>query len=264
MTRNPLFHSLLAVACVPLLLSSTVARAAEVDSALNGMWSDPPPMPEDFFCYFYCTEAGIAYLGKLLDDPANDSRPFAELNEQAGAYQLREVVPPHLTDVGRKDFPRDPADDPSFLRCEPYTLTRQIFAPHQLEIRTYDDRVEMHYGEWDARRIVHLDNRKPSPGSTPMGFSVGRFDGDSLIVTTTNVSAGLAVWRGDHSDRLEIVEVYRRSGDRLLLTATIVDPVTLERPLELRKVWGWAPDEEIFPYENCEVPTEFSREGADR
>jgi hypothetical protein len=37
------------------------------------------------------------------------------------------------------------------------------------------------------------------------------------------------------------------------------DPWGLTEPLRLKKVWSWAPDQEIFPYENCEPPTEFTR-----
>jgi hypothetical protein len=177
---------------------------------------------------------------------------------------MQDVIRPHLTETGLADFPLDPADDPSFTRCEPYSLTRQIFAPHQLELRSYPDRVEMRYGEWEARRTVYLDGREPPPGPAPLGFSVGRFEQESLIVQTSNIAADIAVWRGNHSGQLRVVEVYRRDGDRLLLTATIEDPVTLKEPLQMKKVWAWAPDEQIFPYEDCQIPTEFSREGSSR
>jgi hypothetical protein len=65
----------------------------------------------------------------------------------------------------------------------------------------------------------------------------------------------------EHSEQLRIVERYTRStdGNRLLLTATITDPVTLREPLVLKKVWRWAPGSAIAPYTECERPTEVRK-----
>ena len=64
-----------------------------------------------------------------------------------------------------------------------------------------------------------------------------------------------------HSDQLSAVERYTRSadGNRLELTVTMEDPLNLRETLQFRKAWGWAPDEEIFPYTDCEPPSEFRR-----
>jgi hypothetical protein len=66
---------------------------------------------------------------------------------------------------------------------------------------------------------------------------------------------------GRHSDELTAVERYTRSddGQRLVLYVTLEDPWALSEPLTLKKVWQFAPDQEIAPYEDCERPTEFSR-----
>lgn len=104
-----------------------------------------------------------------------------------------------------------------------------------------------------------------------MGYSVGRYEGDALVVETTHIAANLAPWGlgfpipfpfdGRHSDQLKAVERYTRSGDgaRLLLDVTLEDPWALRQPVTLKKVWGWAPEQQIAPYDECEPPTEFSR-----
>ena len=65
----------------------------------------------------------------------------------------------------------------------------------------------------------------------------------------------------EHSDQLRVVERYARSkdGDTLLLTATLEDPRILRDPLVLKKIWRWAPEQQITPYEDCERPTEFKK-----
>jgi len=165
-------------------------------------------------------------------------------------------------------FPLDPADDPGFLRCEPWGLARQMFAPHQLEIRQRGkDQIELRYGEWDARRTIYMDGRKHPANQAPsrLGHSVGRWDGDTLVIETSgiaaNITANLASWSTKHSDQLRVVERYTRSqdGKTLLLTATMEDPATLREPLVLKKIWRWAPEQQITPYENCERPTEFQK-----
>ena len=231
------------------------------------MWSDPPTTAEGLFCFFACTDAGIARLNGLLDDPANDARPFQELQGEAKRYE-RESLRDRLTPAALKRYPLDPADDPGFLRCEPWGAARQIFAPHQLEIRLRGtDRLELRYGEWDGRRTIYLDGRaRAAAQATAMGHSAGRWDGETLVVETGGIAANIIMLpdlsaMGEHSDQLRVVERYTRSkdGNTLLLTATLADPRSFREPLVLNKIWRWAPKQQITPYEDCERPTEFKR-----
>ena len=38
--------------------------------------------------FFFCTDAGLEHLNALLDDPANDARPYDELARQARAHSV--------------------------------------------------------------------------------------------------------------------------------------------------------------------------------
>ena len=256
-----------------LILLTGVPASAHAQSAasrLEGMWSDPPVTPEGLFCFFACTDPGIARLNALLDDPANDPRPFPELQNEAKRYE-REYIRSRLTAAALKRYPFDPADDPGFLRCEPWGVARQIFAPHQLEIRQRGtDRIELRYGEWDGRRTIYLDGRPRPANQAPnaMGHSVGRWDGETWVVETSGIAANIIMLpdlaaMGEHSDQLRVVERYTRStdGGALLLTATLTDPRTFPEPLVLKKIWRWAPEQQITPYEDCERPTEFRKGG---
>lgn len=259
----------LAASCLGL----TTPALAQNSPDLSGMWSDPEGL-ENVFCLFWCTDTGLERLAELLDDPANDARPLFELYADAARYQLDHYLRPRLTPAAVATLGLDPADDPGFLECEPWAFAREIFAPHQLQIEQHADRVELLYGEWTIRRTVHLDGRGPPSDVAPsaMGYSVGRYDGGELIVETTAISANLGPWGigfpaggpitdGKHGDQLRSIERYSRSvdGQRLLLSVTLDDPWALREPVTLKKVWHWAPDQQIAPYEDCERPTEFSR-----
>lgn len=253
----------IAVVTTLLLWSIGSASSQETTPDFEGMWSDPPATPEEMLCFAFCTDWGIDYMHSLLDDPANDDRPYMDLWSEVEASELDGYFRPHLTEAALETFPIDKADDPGFLRCEPWGFARQLFAPHQLEITQYSDRVEMRYGEWDAHRTVYLDGSVPAADQTPslMGFSVGRYEGEALVIETTGVSENITLWWSHHSDQLRTIERYTVSDnrDRLFLTATMEDPWGLREPLVVKKVWSWAPDQEIAPYESCERPTEYSR-----
>ena len=139
------------------------------------MWSDPPSTAVGTLCFFSCMDLGIERLNKLLDDPANDSLPTMQLLAQAKTAE-REFIKARLTPEAMKHYPLDPLKDPGYLQCEPWGLARQIFAPHQFEVRqTGKDRVELRYGEWAARRTVYIDGRKIPANikSSRLGYSVG-------------------------------------------------------------------------------------------
>jgi len=229
-----------------------------------GMWSDPPVTITGDFCAGWCTDAGIERLDALLDDPKNDARPLAELRAEADNYQRENYIRPHLTDVALKTYPLDRADDPSFLRCEPYGFAQQFIARHQLEIRQpAKDRLELRYGEWDARRTIYMDGRKRLANEAPsrLGYSVGRWEGDTLLIETSGILASRTPWQSEHSDQLRVVERFTRSkdGKTLTLTATMTDPLDLREPVVIKHIWAWAPDQVIAPYDQCEIPTEVKK-----
>jgi hypothetical protein len=236
------------------------AAAQSALSTIEGMWSNPPVTAAGSFCAFFCTDPGLDRLNALLDDPANDSIPYLQLQTMAQRHQTDTYIRPRLTAEALKTYPLDPADDPGLLRCEPWGLARQMFAPHQLQIRRVGaDRIELHYGEWDARRTVHTEGRaRPAnQPSTRLGYSVGRWDGDTLVVETSAVAKNRTGWNAEHSDQLHVVERFTRSmkDNTLRLTATLEDPWSLKEPLVFKKIWAWSPTSEIAPYDACQPVT---------
>src|SRR5215813_15377297 len=75
------------VILVLLGLFTATANAQSPRAKLEGMWSDPPATAVGTFCFFSCSDPGIDRLNKLLDDPANDARPAADLIGQAKALE---------------------------------------------------------------------------------------------------------------------------------------------------------------------------------
>ena len=82
-------------------------------------------------------------------------------------------------------------------------------------------------------RVIPLDGR-PRLGPAIkqwLGDSRGRWDGDTLVVETTNFTDRTNVGQARHSDKLEITERYTRiDDDTLLLRLTVEDPDTWTAP----------------------------------
>ena len=138
-----------------------------------------------------------------------------------------------------------------------------MFAPHQLEIRSRGrDQIELHYGEWDAHRIVHIGGPpRPAGPASPLGYSVGHWEGTTLVVQTSGVTANLTGYSAKHSDQLRVTERFSRAADgkTLNLVATFDDPWSLREPLVLKKIWAWSPTSQIAPYDACEPPPSVKR-----
>jgi hypothetical protein len=83
-------------------------------------------------------------------------------------------------------------------------------------------------------RIVPTDGRKHRPDANPSfyGDAIGRWEGDTLVVETTNFVDD--TWFGEegyfHSDALRVIERLWRVGENLAYQVTVHDPKVLDRP----------------------------------
>jgi hypothetical protein len=87
-----------------------------------------------------------------------------------------------------------------------------------------------------ASRIVRMNTKSDSPFDTWMGWSRGRWEGDTLVIDVTSFNGQAWFDRaGDYqSDGLHVVERYTLAGpDTLRYEATIEDPNLYTRPWKI-------------------------------
>jgi hypothetical protein len=96
-------------------------------------------------------------------------------------------------------------------------------------------------------RVIPLDGRPPLGAAIKqwVGDSRGHWEGDTLVVETTNFTDRTNVGQARHSDNLKITERYTRvDEDTLVLRLTVEDretwtaPWTLELPLQRDDTYG--------------------------
>ena len=107
----------------------------------------------------------------------------------------------------------------------------------------------MHYNDGTYREIF-LDGRElePDPLRTWMGYSVGRWDGDTLVVESNGYNA--KTWLGPgitHTDQLRIVERYERTDlGNMRVEVIYEDPGALEGPVRAEIDMALAVDEAML------------------
>jgi len=175
-----------------------------------------------------------------------------------------------LTPAGEKAVAAyDPfKDDPTF-RCDPVAVRRVWGAPGTpLEIVRDGGNVVLHHEWMDVRRVVHLDMKDHPKGGprSSLGHSIGRFDGDTLVIETGNYSAGVLNQYVEqagqptkgllHSAALTSVERlhFDAARQRLVVEIDLVDNDFFKQPFPRGTMEFAASDLKIEPF-NC------SREG---
>ena len=142
-------------------------------------------------------------------------------------------------------------DNPRFrcLPSGPGNLTNVSNSYGLRRIVQHPTMIAMLYNDGTYRQIF-TDGRElePDPLPTWMGYSVGRWDGDSLIVESNGYNDKTWLSRGvSHTERLRITERYHRSDfGHIQLDVTYEDPGTFESPLNVVIEMGFVADEEML------------------
>jgi hypothetical protein len=108
--------------------------------------------------------------------------------------------------------------------------------PHPFQIIQGAKSIMIAYQYAGAVRYIPLENAGQSPAPSWMGWSVGHWDGETLVVDVTSLNDQTWFDRAGnfHSDALHVIERYTpRSPDTLMYEATIEDPKVFSRPWKM-------------------------------
>lgn len=175
-----------------------------------------------------------------------------------------EPKPTPFTAEGRRVFEAtEPWHDYS-LRCFAPGLPRIFGAPYNMDIVDAGSHYLMVYVEHNTPRRVWMDGRQAPPNTpaTSMGFSVGRWEGDVLVIETTHLTPGWLDGSGlpmsGQGTRIE--ERYEFADDHLSFDRimTIYDPYYTE-PLVRRRASARGDDLDITEQASCD-PDSYYRD----
>ncbi len=134
-------------------------------------------------------------------------------------------------------------EDP-IMTCQPMGVPRE--GPPRRIFQTANDITLLYttsdYGGGNREfRVIPTDGRKHDPKkaieSTYMGYTVGNWEGDTLVLDSISFVDSTWLGRGGffHSANMHVVEKFTRKGDEILYETTVEDPDVLLEP------WVMAP-----------------------
>ena len=142
---------------------------------------------------------------------------------------------PYTADAAKKKaenaanwIDRDPE-----LKCYLPGIPRATYMPYPFQIVQSANKIQMIYTFSNAARTIHLDKVADPPDDTWMGHSVGRWDGDTLVVDVSHFNDKTWFDRAGnfHSDALHVVERFTPiNADALRYEATIEDKNVFTKP----------------------------------
>lgn len=153
--------------------------------------------------------------------------------------------------IGRADRIVPLGNDP-VMQCDPIGFPRVMFYDaYPTEIIQIPGRIIEFFDYFYVHRTIWMDGRElpKDPDPTWYGVSVGKWEGDTLVVETVGFND--RTWIDDdghpHSDGMRVEERYRRiDHDNMELNMTIIDPKAYTQPwVGETKTWKLDPKLEL-------------------
>jgi hypothetical protein len=122
------------------------------------------------------------------------------------------------------------------IKCYLPGVPRATYMPYPFQIIQSASAVFIAYEYAGATRNIYLKDPGPPPVDSWMGQSVGRWEGETLVVDVKGFNDQTWFDRSGnfHSDALHVVERYTRtSPDVMWYEATIEDPTVFTRPWKM-------------------------------
>jgi hypothetical protein len=210
------------VCCVlaPLALTAPATAQSPEARGIAGFWSMSGPMvprreptPTEAALMAHFPESAV-----VLADAGATEFPPGDYGGLAVHERLREAA---------KDY--DPEQQTTVsLTCRPPGLIYSMQGPFPIEIFEGRDLIVMKLEYFDLVRVIFM-NETQHPEDWPhsqTGHSIGRWDGDTLVVDTAKLTAGTLFNNGvDYTEDVHLIERFRLSGpDTLVVTQQFEDP----------------------------------------
>jgi hypothetical protein len=152
----------------------------------------------------------------------------------------------------------DTAKDPTGT-CLPPGPSRVLTSPFPFIIVQQENMIALLFEYQTIWRAIYMDGRKHPADIADypefMGHSIGRWEGDTLVVDTVaiNERTWLDTAGHEHSPKLHLTERFRKvSEDKIEWTATFEDPVFFARPWSITRTFTKFDDgkdqDRILPY----------------
>jgi hypothetical protein len=172
--------------------------------------------------------------------------PLALKPQYAKAYEARRAAEAEAQKRGEQ------IANPS-VACVPYGVPSMMsVAVYPVEFVQTPKQITIIAEAFSEVRRVYMDKAQAKIDEVPPGYygrSVGRWEGDTLVIDTVGIKENVQYQRIPHSDQVRITERVRLiTPDVLHDQITIEDPVTLEKPYTYTLAYRRLPGYEMVEF----------------
>ena len=147
--------------------------------------------------------------------------------------------------------------------CKPLGIPQTYITPYPFQIVHTPTLIVMIYEYPNAVRFVPMDGRPQAVDPDPswMGTSVGRWDGDTLVIDAIGFNDKTEVHGFMHTDALHVVERFRRlENGSLQYDVTVEDPNVWQTPWVIPpRTFALRPELEFVSEFVCESTVDYDR-----
>jgi hypothetical protein len=190
----------------------------------NGIW-------QALTTAYWDIEAHAAGPGQILELGASGAVPGGTGIVEGGEVPYK----PEALAKKKQNYANRLKLDPE-IKCYLPGVPRAMYIPFPFQIIQNPKYVMMIHEFAGAVRTVYMDDQTDAPADSWMGWSNGRWEGETLVVDTRGFNDQTWFDRAGnfHSDALHVVERFTaRSPDTLMYEATIEDPNVFTRPWKM-------------------------------
>ncbi len=140
---------------------------------------------------------------------------------------------------------RGPEDTGLYSTCEPPGVPQTFFVPYYVQVIQSPKYVVILHEYLHLFRVIPTDGsaHPPDPDPSWMGHSVGRWEGDTLVVDSVGFNDRTEINGYRHSEALHVVERFRRpTRDTLEYEAVIEDPNVFAGPWLITRTFPLLPE----------------------
>lgn len=199
--------------------------------------------PPDFSGAWGPYRGGRGADPKLAPPPAS---PMVLKPEYAKPYEQRRTAENEASSRGT------PLATAAVL-CVPYGMPSMMsVAVYPIEVIETPKQITIVAEAFSEVRRVYMDRPQMKIDEVPPGYygrSVGRWEGDTLVIDTVGIKESVQYQRMPHSDQMRITERMRLvAPDTLHDQITIEDPVVLEKPYTYTLAYRRIPNYEMVEF----------------
>jgi len=229
----------------PALLAQQRGPAPAPRSAAPPVQTQTPPQPQPYRAPRSSDgRPDLNGIWQALDGPNWNIEPHAADSGTAPQLGAINAVPPGIGIVDgpipykpealtqrNENYKNRMSMDPE-AKCYLPGVPRAMYMPQPFQIIQSADHIMMVFQYAGAIRTIYMNDPKPAPAPSWMGWSNGHWEGETLVIETTGLDDRTWFDRAGnfHSDELKVVERLKaRSADVLDYEATIEDQKVFTR-----------------------------------